>query len=204
MVAKNSWRATRRFGAAEDGAVAIEFAFVISILIVLLLGAYECTRYILVNLKADRTSSTVADLIAQSDGMTVAILNDVYSAAIGQMQPYDQTNNGRVIVTSIYRPDSTTTNGTVVWQCQGGGSYTTGVTSHIGTKGNPPTLPSGFTVDIGENIIVAEVFYHYTPSLFPSLKNIGGYQFDMFQPTTFYHITYDRPRGSLFTIDPGC
>src|SRR5262249_30049842 len=85
MVVKNSRHATRRFGAAEDGAVAIEFAFVISILIVILLGAYECTRYILLNLKADRTSSTVADLVAQSDGMTIGILNDIYSAAIGQM-----------------------------------------------------------------------------------------------------------------------
>jgi Flp pilus assembly protein TadG len=204
MRLQNIRRAIRRFVGAQDGAIAIEFAFVISILVVILLGTYECTRYVLLNQKADRTSATVADLVAQSDGMSTAIINDVYSAAIGQMQPYDQTTNGRIIISSIYRPDSTTTNGTIVWQCQGGGNYTSGVSSRIGAKGAAPTLPSTFTVDIGENIIVSEVFYHYTPSLFPSLKNIGGYQFNMFQPTTFYHITYDRPRGSLFTVDPGC
>jgi len=203
MRSKKFWSALRRFGGAERGAIAIEFAFVISILVVILMGAYECTRYILVNLKADRTASTVADLVSQSDGMSVGILNDVYQAAIDQMQPYDQTNSGRIIVSSIYNtgnPDQAV----VVWQCQGGGSYTTGVTSRVGVKGANATLPANFTVPVGQNVIVAEVYYHYTTSLFPSLKNIGGYQFNLFQPTTFYHVTYDRPRGSLFTVDPGC
>src|SRR5262245_1827231 len=155
----------RRFLRADHGAVAIEFGLVISTLIVILMGCFECGRYILLNQKLDRTSSSVADLIAQANGITTSVLSDTYAAADEQTQPFDLAAHGRVIITSIYKPASTAD---IVWQCKGGGSYTA-ATSTIGSKGGTATLPTTLPVDVNENIVVAEVFYDYKPFLFDGL-----------------------------------
>jgi hypothetical protein len=94
-------------------------------------------------------------------------------------------------VSSIYKPD--TSAAVVQWQCSGGGSYTA-ATSAIGTEGANATVPSTFSVDVGENVVVAEVFYDYRPFLFDGI----------FQPAILHHASYMRPRGSLLVTDPGC
>jgi len=181
----------RRFLNEDRGAIAIEFGLVISALMVILMGCFECSRYILLNQKLDRTSSSVADLIAQANGITAGVLSDTYAAADEQSLPFDLSGHGRVIISSVYKPD--TNPAKVQWQCKGGGSYTT-ATSKIGAKGANATMPTTLPVDVGENIVVAEVFYDYKPFLFPGI----------FKPAVFRHATFTRPRGSLLVTDPGC
>lgn len=183
-------RAIRRFLREDRGAIAIEFGLVISTLIVILMGCFEAGRYILLNQKLDRTSSSVADLISQANGVTTSLLTDVYAAADEQTEPFDLKGHGRVIISSIYKPSS---EATVVWQCKGAGSYTS-ATSNVGSKGATATMPTTLPVDVGENIVVAEVFYDYKPFLFQGI----------FQPAVFRHTTFMRPRGSLLVGDPGC
>lgn len=181
----------RRFWKDDSGVAAIEFGLVISILIVILMGCFEAGRYILLNQKLDRTSSSVADLIAQANGITTGVLSDTYAAADEQTLPFDLTGHGRVIISSVYKPDTSTAK--VQWQCKGGGSYASAA-SKIGSKGGNATMPTTFSVDVGENIVVAEVFYDYKPFLFEGL----------FKPSVFRHTTFTRPRGSLLVTDPGC
>ena len=181
----------RRFLREDRGAIAIEFGLVISTLIVILMGCFEASRYILLNQKLDRTSSSVADLIAQASGITAGVLSDTYAAADEQTQPFDLTGHGRVIITSVFNASGTVN---VVWQCKGGGSYTA-ATSKIGTKGGPATMPTNLPVSLNENVVVAEVFYDYKPFLFNGI----------FQPAVFRHTTFTRPRGSLLvTVPTGC
>src|SRR6185312_6144265 len=104
-----------RFLREDRGAIAIEFGLVISILIVILMGCFEAGRYILLNQKLDRTSTSVADLIAQANGITTGVLSDTYAAAEEQTQPFDLTGHGRVIISSVYKPD--TGSAKVQWQC---------------------------------------------------------------------------------------
>jgi Flp pilus assembly protein TadG len=181
----------RRFLGENKGAIAIEFGLVISSLIVILTGCFEASRYILLNQKLDRTSSSVADLIAQASGVTTGVLSDTYAAADQQTLPFDLAGHGHVIISSVYKPD--TNPAKVTWQCNGGGAYTAG-TSSIGTKGADATMPTLLPVDVGENIVVAEVLYDYKPFLFQGI----------FQPTVFRHTSFTRPRGSLLVTDPGC
>jgi Flp pilus assembly protein TadG len=181
----------RRFWKAESGSAAIEFGLVISILIVILMGCFEAGRYILLNQKLDRTSTSVADLIAQANGITAGVLSDTYAAAGEQTLPFNLADHGRVIISSIYKPDTSTAK--VQWQCTGGGSYTS-ATSHIGSEGGNAAMPTTFTVDVGENVVAAEVFYDYEPFLFEGI----------FQPAVFRHTSFMRPRGSLLVTDPGC
>jgi hypothetical protein len=78
-------------------------------------------------------------------------------------------------------------------QWRGGGAHAS-ATSHIGSEGGDATMPTTFSVDVGENIVVAEVFYDYEPFLFEGI----------FQPAIFRHTSFMRPRGSLLVTDPGC
>jgi Flp pilus assembly protein TadG len=181
----------RRFWKEESGVAAIEFGLTISILIVILMGCFEAGRYILLNQKLDRTSTSVVDLIAQADNVTAGVLSDTYAAADEQTRPFDLAGHGRVVVSSVYKPD--TSSAKVQWQCAGGGSYTSAASS-IGSEGGDAAMPTTFSVDVGENIVVAEVFYDYEPFLFEGL----------FQPAIIRHTSFMRPRGSLLVTDPGC
>jgi len=181
----------RRFLKADTGAIAAEFGLVISMLIVILMGCFEAARFILLHQKLDRASTSVADLTSQADGVSVATINDIYQAALQQTLPFDLAGEGRVIVSSIYRPD---TNAPVVqWQCSGAGAFGT-ATSQIGSEGGNATVPAPFTVEVGENVIAAEVYYDYEPFIFDVV----------FDPAVFRHVTFTRPRGTLLVTDPGC
>lgn len=189
--------AIRRFWSEDYGAIAIEFGLVISALITILMGCFEAGRYILLNQKLDRASSSVSDLVSQSTNVTAGVLDDIYFAAGEQTLPFDLPATGRVIVSSVYRPDGNPA--TVVWQCQGGGALA-GQSSSVGDEGAVASMPphdeaiaDGF-VGVGENVIVAEVLYEYDPIMF------GRF----FKPGVIRHTTYTRPRGSLFVNDPGC
>jgi Flp pilus assembly protein TadG len=183
----------RRFWGEDRGAVAIEFGLVISALIVILTGCFEASRYILLHQKLDRASASVADLVSQSNTMSAAMLTDIYFAADEQTLPFDLGTRGRVIVSSVYRPNTDTEDGVVQWQCEGGGAYGAAA-SRIGAKDDEAVMPNTFSVGVGENVIVAEVFYDYEPFLIDWV----------FKPSVLYHATYARPRGTLFLTDPGC
>lgn len=180
----------RRFAAAESGAIAAEFGLVISMLIVILMGCYESGRYILLNQKLDRASTSVADLISQASGLSMAMINDTYAAGVEQTRPFDLAGEGRIIISSVYNAAGTAK---VEWQCMGGGAFSS-ATSKIGSTGGNATMPTNFVVGLGENVVVAEVVYDYQPFLFEGI----------FEPAVFRHTTVTRPRGTLLTTDPGC
>jgi TadE-like protein len=183
--------AISRFILNQFGVAASEFALLLPILIALLTGCFEVSRFILLRQKLDRASSSVSDLVSQSTGgVTPGALADIFTAADDQTQPFDLRNNGRVIVSSVFR--STTADPPFVeWQCWGGGSYV--AASKVGTsKGGDATMPS-IDMGAGWNVIVAEVYYDYEPFLFRGI----------FEPQVFYHRSITRPRGGAILGNPG-
>ena len=178
-------RLLRDFIEDRRGAALIELGFAVPVLTLVLLGCFEATRYVLLHQKLDRAASTTADLVAQQDGITTAQLDDLFEAATRVMEPYDLGANGRIIVSSVYRPGAAAA--TVVWQRLTAAGIA--ATSELGAAGATAALPAGFTVDAGENVIVAEVFYSYTP-LFLSA---------MFEATQVSHNAFNRPRISNLT-----
>ncbi len=66
--------------------------------------------------------------------------------------------------------------------------------------GDDPThfMPGNYTVSPGQNVIVAEIFYHYTP-----LLDITGTLFWHMNPQTIYKTALFKPRqGPLTTLNP--
>jgi Flp pilus assembly protein TadG len=185
-------RKIRRFFRQEYGVAATEFALLLPILITVLMGCFEASRYILLRQKLDRASSSVADLVSQATGgITSAMLTDIFIAAEAQTEPFNLEDRGRVIVTSVYRA-AADEDPIIEWQCQGGGTYT--AVSRVGSvKGGEADMS---TIDMGAgwNVIVSEVYYDYQPFLFRGI----------FDPQVFYHRSFTRPRGATLLGDPNC
>lgn len=189
MILQGLARLIGRLRGDQRGGVLVEAAFAIPIALVLLLAGFEIARLTLIHQKMDRAATAMADLVSQSEDITVSQLNDMFNAIQHIMEPFDLSSSGVVIVSSIGTPISNPT--TIYWQRNGAGSVV--ATSKIGTEGNVPTLPTGFVVRDGEGLIVAEVYYDYAPLLF----------WDIVSPGQLYHRAFFRPRyGGLDVLTP--
>ncbi|MEW5703207.1 MAG: TadE/TadG family type IV pilus assembly protein [Pseudomonadota bacterium] len=172
-----------RFRRDHRGSLLVETAFVMPLLVVMILAGVELTRYMLLQQKLDAVAVTVADLVAQRKEISAATVDRIFQATNHVITPFTFGANGAVVVTSV----SANGGGPVVdWQRIGGGTFS--VASAIGTPGSAATLPAGFLVRNGENAIVAEVFYNYSPLL----------RTDFLTNLQMYHRSFFRPRfGSL-------
>lgn len=174
----------------SKGSILIETALIVPALMVLATGGFEVTRFALAYQKVNRIAVSMADLVSQAKEVNETDISGLFDAVRHIGEPFDVTDNGEVILTSI-SPDSSGTP-TVNWQRSGGGHYSG--TSRIGSPGGTATLPSGFALNPGDTVIVAEAFYDYKPAIFS----------DIIQPTVLYNVAYFRPRlGTLYIVNPG-
>jgi hypothetical protein len=130
----------------------------------LFLGSVEVTNYILIIQKLEKTVGTVTDVTTQADPnndpLTTSEMSQLMSAVQDMMNPYTFGSKGLVIVTDVTQAGSN--NPIVNWQYCGGGSLA--VSSKIGTTiGGAATLPAGYTMIAGEEAVIGEIFYNYTP-----------------------------------------
>lgn len=177
----------RWFLRAENGVAAIEFALTAPILMLLLLGGVELSRFILLHQKVEKVAYTVSDVVAQSTSVTRSQLDQIYTAAEQIMLPYSFGADGVVIVNSVYKSSSNATP-TIRWVYQGGGTLAR--TSQIGVANGNATLPPGLTLNDKDNIIIAEVYYTYRPLLTGSMIPV----------TDIYKMAIFKPRlGALIT-----
>lgn len=175
----------------DDGSVAIELACMLFFLTVLVLGTFELPRMLLLRQKMERSASTMADLIAQidpADGKVQLQINDLMDAASNLMSPYSLEDDGRIIITSVGNPSGNQE--LIMWQQQN--AHGIPAVSKIGTSGTQPDLPGNMVVRAGENIIIAEIVYHYEP-LFGSM---------IYDERTIYSRAFTRPRFSNLTSVP--
>jgi hypothetical protein len=174
----------------EDGAILVETAFVMPILITMLLGSVEVGRYIIVNQKLERAASSVADLVAQSeDGVTLDEIETLFGIVPHITSPYDVAANGRVIITAVTREDEDE-DPVVAWQVAGLGDLD--VDSEIGGVGDDATLPAGFDLPEGETLIIGEAWYDYDALFFEAVDPTGP----------MYHRAFYRPRLSSLSDTP--
>jgi len=171
------------------GLVFAETAISLSLLSVTTLTGVEIGRYVLLTQKLDRVAASVADIAAQSQVISVPDLNNLFAAANEIIKPFSLDGTGTVIVSSVSATGANPPK--VDWQLAGAGTISVG--SAIGVAGDVATLPPDFTVRSGEEVIVAEVYYNFTPWLAPQVV----------PATQLYHRAFFRPRqGPLSTLLP--
>jgi Flp pilus assembly protein TadG len=174
----------------QHGVAAIEFALAAPMLISMLLGISELSRFILVHAKAEKVAFTMSDLVSQTEqeSLTNAEITQMMDAASEVMNPFTFGAEGVVIITSVGRTG--TNQPTVRWQRSGGGTFSS--SSQIGSVNANASLPAGFTMADKENVIVAEVYYRFTP--------IFGAQ--ILGTQTIYKTAYFKPRLGALTAAP--
>jgi Flp pilus assembly protein TadG len=174
----------------SDGNVAVEFALAMPVLILLMLCSAELGRFVLLYEKMDQVATTVSDLISQSETVSESEITDTFAAADQVAEPFDFSDLGVVIVSSVTNPDGT--GPVIAWQRSGGGAY--GAASKLGAQGDTPVLPADFVVRQGETAIIAEVYYNFTPFLSSLIV----------KPQVIYRSADHRPRiGTLDTVEAG-
>lgn len=173
-------RNVRYLGCNESGVAALEFAIALPMVLVLLLGAFEMSRYIIIHQKLEKSAFTVADVVSQSQTLTIAQMNQTMQATMQIMRPYDFEQQGVVIVSSV---NKTGNNAPVIrWQYKGGGTLS--MQSRIGRSGEVAALPNGLTLNDKDNVIISEIFYRYEPffSHFGLISDPYIYKVNVFKP----------------------
>jgi Flp pilus assembly protein TadG len=188
MMASHPASPLKRLFKDRSGNALIETAFVMPILVLIILGGVEISRYVLLNEKLDSVAASIGDLVAQAETISATDVDNLFEAAKFVIKPFSLGDNGAVMVSSVGATDGDPP--TVRWRRSGGGALS--VTSELGAVGANATLPAGFTVPSGDSTIVAEVFYDYTPWLLSSVTS----------PPRLYHRAMFRPRfGALTTLE---
>jgi hypothetical protein len=172
------------------GNVAVEFALVLPVLMLLMLGSAEMARFVILHQKVDRVAVTTSDLVARAETIKESELDDIFLAAEFVARPFDLPNLGVVIVSAVTNEDGS--GARVAWQRSGGGSASH--SSQVGTEGGAASLGADFEVREGETAIIAEVFYEFEPFLSELIV----------EPQTLYRRAHYRPRlGTLEEIEAG-
>ncbi len=168
----------------RSGSILIELAVAMPILTTITLGGIEVSRLVLINQKLDRVAASTSDLVAQAETISATDISNLFEAAKFVIKPFELADRGVVIVSSVSAIDGNPPQ--VNWQQSGGGALA--AASAVGSPGGAATLPPGFTIISGDNVIIAEVFYDYVP--WP----ISG----VTSATRLYHQALFRPRfGAL-------
>lgn len=173
-----------RLAACRRGIAAVEFALVLPILLLLLLGTTELTRALTYDRKVTQVASTVADLAAQASTLSSGEVSDIFKASEAIMQPYPSADLGIVISSVVFDNDG---NATVDWSCQHNSTAWSDGTQP------PITIPPAIALK-NTSVIVAVSDFTYQP-VFNSViaENIELAE-------TFFL----RPRLVIKIPDPGC
>lgn len=172
----------------------IEFALVLPLLLAFLLGMIEMGRYTIIQQKLDKVTFAMADFVTQSTTVRESDLNGFVLAVPEIMKPFNFS--GSVIFSSVTVPSAAIAGCPVInitciaWQRRPLG----GDTSRIGAQGGGATLPGGYAIIAGQDVIVAEVFYDYTPLIVSAGNFIPA-----FGPHQLYKAAVYKPRQGMLT-----
>jgi Flp pilus assembly protein TadG len=96
-----SRRLARAFSRDVRGASAIEFALIAPVLIAAFLGMTELTQGMMASRRTSHLAATIGDLAAQSDSLTTANINDLFSIGASILQPFTVDTNLKIRLTSV-------------------------------------------------------------------------------------------------------
>jgi Flp pilus assembly protein TadG len=178
------------------GAAMAELAAAMPVLVLLLLGGVEISRFAMLNQKLDRLTTTMGDLVAQADTLTGADVDKLFLAAEHVAWPFPVKTKARIIISSISIPPHDPLDPPPPWTINWQRGSTGGISaaSKLGAPGSAPTLPAEMQQMVaGANtLIVSEVFFDFEPMF------VG----QVMDPHRLYNRAFFRPRiGSLTSLN---
>ncbi|MCL4768376.1 MAG: pilus assembly protein [Hyphomicrobiaceae bacterium] len=144
--------------ANRRGVAAVEFALIVPIMFMLLVGTVEFSQALTVDRRVSQVASSSADLIARQKAITTSEVAGIMKIIDHLLRPYDPTRL-RVTVLNVMADVDDANNTTVCWSYEhngGAGSYAAGASY---------PLPAGM-IEPGGSVIITEVTYDYQPIIF--------------------------------------
>lgn len=153
----------------DEGAVAIEFAILVPLLVVILMGALEITRALDVQRKVERLTRTVADLVSRGESqgnLGANTFNDILVSSKLTLSPLD-SSGVKIVVSSIGIGPSG--QGMTPWVCSSSAS-SNATPRNIGKAGSLK-VPVGYQTE-GMRYIFVEVEVPFKPLFGGSILGI--------------------------------
>ena len=134
----------------KKGLAAIEFAMVLPVMLVMLMGTIELSNLLTADRRTESVAATLADLVARDDSITNSEVTDIFFAAESVMADMDPSSL-QMVITSI---EASGANAVVGWsRAKNSAPDATGSTVS--------DLPSGLLA-AGGSVIRVRVTYPYT------------------------------------------
>lgn len=164
----------------DKGVASIEFALILPLMALLLVGMFEVTWYMYCVNKMNRTAQEISNFTARGT-LTLLQLQSILQSSALVAQPFNFSAYGNVIVTAVSQSVSPAPN-VVFWRQSWpggvGGSLVTG-----------SSMPSGMST--GQVVLFTEVFYTYQPVIVSSYFSITN--------TNVYALAVSVPRQGIIT-----
>jgi Flp pilus assembly protein TadG len=220
-------RMFRSFLRAHQGIAAIEFAFIVPLLLLMIVGGVELARFSMAQGKLQSASFTMANMVAQlppvtTEGAvasgssldTIALRDRVMSQFTPLMDNFGDAAKQGVMITSVQKQNGAWK---VLWQVAGGGTCNdcSMVSVVNGQAFTPGVLVNNLCVDAtfnatinaqlaiageNENLLMLETAYRYTPF---SEAVLGLFGLDQFIERTFTReVFFYNRRGRVLAL-PG-
>ena len=157
-----------------SGVAAVEFAFVVPMMLVLFFGTNEFANGVAVDRKVTLMARTLSDLTSQNTAVNDAQLTNIFNAGTSIMTPYSPTPINATI-TELY-VDPATLKARVQW-------YKGATIRAVGTE---VSIPTALQVG-GTYLIYGEVSYRYVPIVGYVMAKTG---------INLSDFTFTRPRQS--------
>jgi Flp pilus assembly protein TadG len=180
-----TWLARCLTGFRHDqaGVSALEFAFVLPLMLTIYVGSFEISQGLSAKTKVSQTARTVTDLVARSTNITTAQMTDIFSATNTIMSPFIITNAQFTLVVSTINIDSQG-NTTIGQSCASDGNT-------YYTPGQTVTIPAALIVPSSQ-LVWGTASYTYMPILVRG----GAPFYTMVGPVTLGDQMYMAPRMS--------
>jgi Flp pilus assembly protein TadG len=160
----------------NSGVAAIEFAMIIPLMAMMLVGTNEFSAGVAVDRKVTLMARTLSDLTSQNTSVTDTQFTNFFNASKAIMTPYASTPVEGTITELYINP--TTMKARVQWS--------KGAHAHL--VGDIIDIPDALKI-AGTYLILSEVKYKYVPSIAWFINRIDG--------ITLSGISYTRPRQGL-------
>lgn len=145
----------RHFARSESGVSAIEFAFILPVMVIIFLGTVEVSNDVTAARRVAAVASIAGDLVAQEAVITDSDVTDVMGALDVVMQPLDPAVTQVIISSVVADADGTTYR--VAWS-DARNAAPRAVGSIVGGSDFPTGLITAF-----QDAIMVEVAYGYDP-----------------------------------------
>lgn len=166
----------------RKGVAALEFALLLPLMLILLIGGMETGQAVSIYRKMSQTGGVIGDLVSQSTMLNSTAMNDIFTAGTVVMSPYSNTTLTSVV--SLVEWNAAKGGYIVKWsKTKGGVAWTTG-------SAPPITIPSDI-LSKTQATIVSQVGYTYKSAFSALMTDIWGTD-----TIAMGDVAYIRPRNS--------